>query len=239
MYENFKNISIDEARQRLASIILQQEQIQPTFNFQSYEIFKPINLPIIKPDMYIVSNYGRIFNSKTQRQLIPSTRNISVPWYQYIGLQTVDNKRIILAIHYIVAMHFIPKTDEDIKLGRDCINHINCFKNDSRACNLQWVTKEENNRYAQIMHEYENLVIKPITIDQQSNWGLGKIGESNGMCTKSDELVKQVCELLQEGKTITECITILGLEKTENNRLWISGIKNRKRRTDISKNCIF
>ena len=94
----------------------------------------------------------------------------------YAGLQTETNSRKIIAIHLLVAYSFIPKTYEDIMLDRNDINHINCFKNDPRVCNLQWVSREENNRYSILMHENEYIVHKPFNIDKDIKyWGITTI----------------------------------------------------------------
>lgn len=52
----------------------------------------------------------------------------------------------------ILAEHFIPKTPEDIALGRNCIDHITHNPegmniNDIR--NLRWCTRTENNNFAE------------------------------------------------------------------------------------------
>ena len=164
------------------------------------------------------------------------TRNIFPSWYLYVGLQGIDNSRPIIAVHNIVAYNFIPKTKEDIELGRDCINHINCFKNDPRVCNLQWVTKEENNRYAQMMHEHDNPVIRPFIYEKQKKkWGNQYSTHGN----KSDEMVHKICKCFSNGMDVKEAILYVGLEYNKWNRRWANFIKNRERRTDISKNYIF
>lgn len=53
-------------------------------------------------------------------------------------------------IHRFLAEHFIPKTDEDIALERNCIDHIthnptNMNINDVR--NLRWCTHKENDNF--------------------------------------------------------------------------------------------
>lgn len=47
-------------------------------------------------------------------------------------------------IHRVVAKAFIRKSKE-----RTCVNHINNFKDDNRASNLEWCTQAENIRHAQ------------------------------------------------------------------------------------------
>lgn len=53
-------------------------------------------------------------------------------------------------VHIVIAKLFMPKTDEDIRLGRNCIDHkthnpIGININDVR--NLRWCTYKENNNF--------------------------------------------------------------------------------------------
>lgn len=238
MYEDFKNFTIEDAKERISKIVYEQELIQPTINFEQYERIVPVNLPGIKK-MYSISDYGRVFNNKFGKELNQTTRNINTTWYKYVGLQREDNGRQIWAVHNIVAIHFIPRTEEDILLGRDCINHINCFKNDSRACNLQWVTKEENNWYAHIMHEYENIIAKPFMIQQNSKWGVGVQGASNGMATHTEDQVRAICNGLEKGYSYADCLYDAGLDLTNQNIRWLQSIESRRRWKSVSKDYNF
>lgn len=241
MYEDYANYTLNDARARLKIILDQQQSIQPLVPvnmLNNYEIFKTIDLPEIKKNMYMISNYGRVFNIKTQKQLSVVTRNISKSWYLYVGLQRVDNSRVILAIHNLVAIHFIPKTQEDIQLNRDIVNHINCIKNDPRVCNLEWVTIDDNNRYAKLMHE-DSLFISPYTISSESNWGGRLCGEQNGMCRVPDNIVHKICECLSKGYSSRQCLEYCKMPITSNNMALIRSIRTRRRRVDISNNYTF
>ena len=64
------------------------------------------------------------------------------------------NGRSRVRVHRIIADLFIPKTDEDIALGRDRIDHITHHPsgmniNDVR--NLRWCTQKENNNFPEAM----------------------------------------------------------------------------------------
>ena len=124
------------------------------------------------------------------------------------------------------------KTEEDVKLGRDCINHINGIKCDPRACNLQWVTKEENNRYARLIHENEGIITKPFWYDTKSKWGCKSTGSSNGMAKHSEEEVIQICELLEKGYDCKQCAEIISSKSNDDFNTtykWIQSIAARRR----------
>lgn len=53
-------------------------------------------------------------------------------------------------IHRLIAEYFIPKTDEDKELNRDCIDHITHYPTDMNVNdvrNLRWCTHKENNKF--------------------------------------------------------------------------------------------
>lgn len=56
----------------------------------------------------------------------------------------------LMYIYRFIAENFIPKTDEDIELGRDCIDHITHYPigmNINNIRNLRWCTRKENNSF--------------------------------------------------------------------------------------------
>ena len=77
-----------------------------------------------------VSNFGRI---KRDGQIIEVKIN---DWGYYalsFGL-----------VHKIVAEVFIPKTEEDIKLNRNQVDHIDGDRLNNNVKNLRWCTQKEN-----------------------------------------------------------------------------------------------
>lgn len=61
---------------------------------------------------------------------------------------TINGKHIF--IHRFLAEHFIPKTDEDISLGRNYIDHIThnpIGMNVNDTKNLRWCTQKENSNF--------------------------------------------------------------------------------------------
>ena len=88
-----------------------------------------------------VSNYGRL-------KLISG--EIRDSYYRQVMRYEGKSTKV----HIVIAKLFIPKTDEDIRLGRNCIDHkthnpIGININDVR--NLRWCTYKENNNFPEAL----------------------------------------------------------------------------------------
>ena len=84
-----------------------------------------------------VSNHGRL-----------KLRSGEIKDSYYRQLMRYEGK--CTKVHIVIAKLFIPKTDEDIRLGRNCIDHkthnpIGININDIR--NLRWCTYKENSNF--------------------------------------------------------------------------------------------
>ena len=89
--------------------------------------------------LYEVSNLGRIRNKNSNKMLTPMTNKKG-----YLRCELwKDGKRHKFGVHRIVALAWIPNTDEN----KDQINHINERKKDNRVENLEWCTSKYNNNY--------------------------------------------------------------------------------------------
>lgn len=69
-------------------------------------------------------------------------KEISIEYGQPRQLIKVNGKPERL--YRIIATVWIPKTEEDILLGRDCIDHIDTNVNNNTVQNLRWCTRREN-----------------------------------------------------------------------------------------------
>ena len=70
------------------------------------------------------------------------------------------NKRNV-RVHRLVADVFIPKTQEDIELDRDFINHIDENRSNNRVSNLEWCTHKENCNHS----AHKNKVLKMVELE--------------------------------------------------------------------------
>jgi hypothetical protein len=99
---------------------------------------------IIGYENYLISNLGNVKNNKN-KLLKPFNKENS---YSTIVLYK-DNKRKLLSIHRLIAIHFIPNPEK-----KPCVNHINGIKHDFRIKNLEWVTHSENENHSfKVLHK--------------------------------------------------------------------------------------
>lgn len=98
-----------------------------------------------RPDVVIeISNMGRLKHYDG---------HISISLYR----QAIKFNGIKKYVYRIIAETFIPKTEEDIRLHRDVIDHIS--HNPSNMClndvrNLRWCTQAENNGFDEIRDKF-------------------------------------------------------------------------------------
>ena len=105
-------------------------------------------------------------------------------------------------VHKIVAEAFIPKTEEDIKLGRNKVDHIDGNKLNNKVENLRWCTHTENVNFPLARkNQYES-------------------AKANGF--KGRPPKKPVVQLDLKGNFIAEYDSVL--EAGEKNHIWKGGI---------------
>ena len=120
------------------------------------EEFSYISMEDIKPESYFITSYGRVF-TVYGKELFPDYYNSIRENNVYMRIElgcTTYYKRRKFFIHRLVAYAFIPRTDEDIKLNRDCVNHK--FNKDGRCnyvWNLEWCNISENTLHGLYFNE--------------------------------------------------------------------------------------
>jgi len=91
---------------------------------------------------YTVSNLGRVCSTKREQAIILKTRKNNYG-YLLVDLYSKNKKHHTVTIHRLVALAFIPNTE-----NKSEVNHINGDKTDNNINNLEWVTASENMQHA-------------------------------------------------------------------------------------------
>jgi len=93
---------------------------------------------------YGISDLGRVM-SKCSKIIMKRENDKG---YRRICARDAFGRKHYLSVHRLVVDAFIPITEEDIKLGRNEVNHINGIKHDDRRCNLERCAHKENMEHA-------------------------------------------------------------------------------------------
>lgn len=101
------------------------------------EIFKIIDFANGK---YSVSNAGIVINNRTANYL---SLRINKDGYCQVNLYYDKNKFKTFRVHRLVAMAFIPNTE-----NKPSVNHENGIRNDNRVGNLKWATLSEQQTHS-------------------------------------------------------------------------------------------
>ena len=209
----------------------------PYYNITGYhydkEMFYIIDFYGIKKNKYVISSYGRIFTFTTGKEMSSSYS----AGYRRICLRMEQDEnehgRRFFGVHRLVAMAFIPKTLEDLSLGRDIVNHKDTIRSNNYYKNLEWCTEQENTIHAFEANAHGKTQIFT-QYNKESEWGKRKTGERIGMCRVTDEQVHIICQNLIQGKSREECCIAAGLEPNDSNRTIVSNIAGGHRRGDIA-----
>lgn len=100
---------------------------------------------------YRVSNTGKVYSSKTSRQLKVYKDRYG---YLYVGLR-IDNKLKFKKLHRLVAKAFLKDYSEELQ-----VNHINEDKTDNRIENLEMCTNKYNCNYGSRKNALSKVVIQ-------------------------------------------------------------------------------
>ena len=116
------------------------------FEPQANEVFVPIR----GFENYLISNHGRVWNSKKKRFVGNVNRRKG---YRQVSFKR-EGKQHTFQIHRLVMFHFGEPQTED----KPEIDHIDRDKQNNRIDNLRWVNKSENqknkDKYKQQRNEY-------------------------------------------------------------------------------------
>lgn len=105
------------------------------------EIWKPLVYKSIVYTNYEVSSFGRVRNNRGQE--ISSEKDCETG-YRFMTIRKTDGSRHRIGVHVVVAETFLHKPSDE----HDCVNHIDGQKENNRIDNLEFVTKDGNNKHA-------------------------------------------------------------------------------------------
>lgn len=88
---------------------------------------------------YIISTFGRVYNTKYERFLKACLNNSG---YRTVNLYQ-DGVKTSISIHRLVAETFLSNY-----LNKDWVNHIDGNKENNHVSNLEWATPSENRIHA-------------------------------------------------------------------------------------------
>lgn len=167
----------------------------------------------ITPETYIINEQAQITNTKTGNVLNGCPDKDG---YLRVSLKVLGNKRKTFKIHRLVAKAFIETEDDTLQ-----VNHIDGIKTHNYVSNLEWVTPLEN-----ISHAIKT--------------GLrNHTGENHFNNIYSEDMVHEICKLIERGCATTTIIKHLGLENVDSISWLISDIKKGKNWTHISNQYTF
>ena len=138
--------------------------------------------------LYMVSTYGRIYDIENRRILTQCKGSkSSVDYYRTVKF-TIDGETLKYFVHRLVALAFLP-VDED----RPFVNHIDGNPSHNYLWNLEWVTLSENVNHA---------VMMGLKVDKR--------GEQRPNAMWTDDEVRLVCEMMEQGHKATYIYHALG-----------------------------
>ena len=172
------------------------------------EIFKEIE---IKGMIYMVSNHGRIFGKRGELK-----QRLNMDGYLEVTIGR-KGERTRALVHRLVMIAFKPCDNmEELE-----VNHKDCNRTNNRLDNLEWITHIDNVHYS----------------SNKGNYKGNTTGCKNGRANYTEEEVKYMRELYDNGKTVMDIIKILfpDLNYKERKNKWsrIKEIVTRQTYSDI------
>lgn len=89
---------------------------------------------------YTINEEGVVVNTQTGRVLKTDLTNVG---YKRVTLWSKDQKRVRVAVHRLVAIHYLDNPED-----KPTVNHLDGNKHNNHKSNLQWCTCKDNTIHA-------------------------------------------------------------------------------------------
>lgn len=147
---------------------------------------------------YTISPYGKITNSNTDRTLKPREMKNShgehLQGYMIVDVYDDSGVKHTRLLHRLVAEAYIDNPD-----NLETINHKNGDKHRNYYSNLEWASYRDNN-----LHSIETGLAKRANCENHQN------------ATLTNDIVHNICKLLEQGYLYQDIVSELNLGHIEN-----------------------
>ena len=166
--------------------------------------------------LYLISDMGRVFSLQKNRFIKGSDNGAG---YKFVVLKN-DRFTQKIYIHRLVALHFIKNIDK-----KPFINHIDCNPANNRKENLEWVTNEENIKYAASLGKFKknDEWKNKIALNQPHRAVIKNVD----IITGEEEIFESMNSAMRKGyqaSCISQCCS--GIRKSHKGKYWFIIEKN-------------
>ena len=172
-------------------------------------------IPGVKP-YYQISNFGRIYSSKTQKLMKPIKK---ANGYLRINLQVEKEYSKYgekeFSIHRLVALHFLDLPENCDDLNELQVNHKTGNKEINYAWELEWTSGSQNIQHA-----------------MKSGLFVHKKGDLSSNHKYNSDLVRTICQALEDGYRGRKLIKHCGLDDSYLNL--VRRIRERRHWVEVS-----
>lgn len=152
---------------------------------------------------------GNVYSALTGKKLKPTLTEFG--YLKIVVVEESTGKWVTRKVHRLVSEIFIENP-----LNKREVNHIDGIKTNNHVANLEWVSSRENKQHA---------------------WDMGLytcIGENHHNAEHSEEEIRDICQMLEDGFRQVDIIRLKGVEKS-----LVADLNSGRRWTSISSDYKF